>query len=62
MNTVVLTELLEPLRDALPEVEHAGPDPRVTGLCIDSRAARPGDLFLAAAGSRTDGLRFAREA
>jgi UDP-N-acetylmuramoyl-L-alanyl-D-glutamate--2,6-diaminopimelate ligase len=62
VNTVVLTELLEPLRDALPEVEHAGPDPRVTGLCIDSRAARPGDLFLAAAGSRTDGLRFAREA
>ncbi len=62
VNTVVLTELLEPLRDVLPAVEHAGPDPRVTGLCIDSRRARPGDLFLAAAGSRTDGLSFAREA
>jgi UDP-N-acetylmuramoyl-L-alanyl-D-glutamate--2,6-diaminopimelate ligase len=62
VNTVVLTELLEPLRDALPEVEHAGPDPRVTGLCIDSRAAHPGDLFVAAAGSRTDGLRHAHEA
>ena len=62
VNSMVLTELIEPLHDALPAVEHAGPDARVSGLCIDSRCARPGDLFFAAAGARADGLRFAHEA
>jgi UDP-N-acetylmuramoyl-L-alanyl-D-glutamate--2,6-diaminopimelate ligase len=38
-------------------------DPRaeavvVTGLAVDSRAVRPGDLFFALAGSKTDGARF----
>lgn len=30
----------------------------VTGLAVDSRTVRPGDLFFALAGTRTDGARF----
>src|SRR5258705_4211936 len=30
----------------------------VTGVAVDSRAAKPGDLFFALAGHRTDGARF----
>jgi UDP-N-acetylmuramoyl-L-alanyl-D-glutamate--2,6-diaminopimelate ligase len=30
----------------------------VTGLAVDSRAVRPGDLFFALAGHKTDGARF----
>ncbi|WP_426436204.1 UDP-N-acetylmuramoyl-L-alanyl-D-glutamate--2,6-diaminopimelate ligase [Bradyrhizobium genosp. P] len=30
----------------------------VRGLAVDSRAVKPGDLFFALAGSRTDGVRF----
>ena len=30
----------------------------VKGLAVDSRAVKPGDLFFAIAGSKTDGLRF----
>src|SRR5437868_14374413 len=30
----------------------------VTGLAVDSRAVRPGDLFFALAGHKTDGWRF----
>src|ERR1700722_15504516 len=37
-------------------------DPRaaseVTGLAVDSRAVKPGDVFFALAGSKTDGVRF----
>lgn len=34
----------------------------ITGLTADSRTVRPGTLFAALAGSRTDGARFARDA
>ena len=34
----------------------------VTGVCSDSRAVRPGDLFIALRGERTDGHRFLRSA
>ena len=30
----------------------------VKGLAVDSRAVKPGDLFFALAGSKTDGARF----
>src|SRR4051794_40705387 len=30
----------------------------VSGLAVDSRAVKPGDLFFALAGSKTDGTRF----
>jgi len=33
-------------------------DAAVTGLAMDSRVVRPGDLFFALAGSKTDGARF----
>ncbi len=34
----------------------------VTGLALDSRAVKPGDLFFALAGSKTDGARFVASA
>ncbi|MDD5658199.1 MAG: UDP-N-acetylmuramyl-tripeptide synthetase, partial [Elusimicrobia bacterium] len=37
-------------------------DRAVSGLCQDSRLARPGDVFFALPGSRTDGNRHARQA
>ncbi len=42
----------------------AGPKHKgdVTGLCTDSRKAKPGDLFLAMAGTKTDGSLYAAEA
>jgi UDP-N-acetylmuramoyl-L-alanyl-D-glutamate--2,6-diaminopimelate ligase len=34
----------------------------VSGLCVDSRAVKPGDLFFALAGAKTDGARFIGQA
>src|SRR3569833_3912111 len=42
--------------DAVVEPQAAALD--VTGLSVDSRAEKPGDLFFALAGSKTDGSRF----
>lgn len=41
----------------------ASPDgPAITGLCYDSRQARPGDLFFALPGARDNGIRFISDA
>ncbi len=37
-------------------------DPAVTGVSLDSRTVRPGDLYAALPGEHTHGARFAREA
>jgi UDP-N-acetylmuramoyl-L-alanyl-D-glutamate--2,6-diaminopimelate ligase len=47
--------------------DDAAIDPRaeaaeVTGLAVDSRAVKPGDLFFALAGAKTDGARFIEQA
>jgi UDP-N-acetylmuramoyl-L-alanyl-D-glutamate--2,6-diaminopimelate ligase len=39
-----------------------GADVPVTGLAVDSRAVRPGDLFVALPGSRDDGVRYVADA
>ncbi len=37
-------------------------DVEIRGICEDSRLARPGDLFVARNGTRTDGLKFVKDA
>ena len=36
--------------------------PEISGLAVDSRAVKPGDLFFALAGAKTDGARFVEAA
>ncbi len=43
-------------------VEHADPRTTLTGVSIDSRVVRPGDLFVALPGRHTDGHVFAGDA
>jgi UDP-N-acetylmuramoyl-L-alanyl-D-glutamate--2,6-diaminopimelate ligase len=53
------------LRQVLVDSEGAGvaaQDRDVAGLCSDSRHVRPGDVFFALAGSRTDGARYITDA
>src|SRR6185437_1168843 len=51
------------LRELLPGAEIIGADDiRVDRCCVDSRQCRPGDLFVALPGSRTDGHDFALQA
>jgi UDP-N-acetylmuramoyl-L-alanyl-D-glutamate--2,6-diaminopimelate ligase len=55
-----LTELLvgigtEPVASTKAKID-------VTGLCLDSRTAKPGDLFFAIPGSKSDGIQFVHEA
>ena len=53
--------LLSDLASALALPLH-GPDVEVTGIAVDSRQVRPGDLFVAQPGARANGLVFAPEA
>lgn len=46
--------------DAVVGAQHA--DVAVTGLAVDSRAVKPGDVFFALAGVKTDGARFIDQA
>jgi UDP-N-acetylmuramoyl-L-alanyl-D-glutamate--2,6-diaminopimelate ligase len=53
-----LSELLQPV----PSMLRDGDDTDVSGIAVDSRAVRPGDVFFALAGTRTDGRRHVAEA
>lgn len=46
--------------DAVVDAQHA--DVAVTGVAMDSRAVKPGDVFFALAGIKTDGARFIDQA
>jgi len=49
------------LRAILPPdavIETGNPDLDVRGVAVDSRAVKPGDLFVAIEGGKTDGLKF----
>jgi UDP-N-acetylmuramoyl-L-alanyl-D-glutamate--2,6-diaminopimelate ligase len=62
VNVLPLSQLIEPLQEALPEVERFGPDVAVSGLCSDSRVTAKGDLFIAGIGTKDDGLQHVEEA
>ncbi|WP_047307987.1 UDP-N-acetylmuramoyl-L-alanyl-D-glutamate--2,6-diaminopimelate ligase [Rhodopseudomonas palustris] len=49
---------LRDLFSAETEIAASAADRPIGGLAVDSRAVRPGDLFFALAGARTDGARF----
>ncbi|HSG38564.1 MAG TPA: UDP-N-acetylmuramoyl-L-alanyl-D-glutamate--2,6-diaminopimelate ligase [Thermoanaerobaculia bacterium] len=53
---------LSELVNGLPITGSFGPDPEVRGVEHDSRAVRPGDLFVALPGARFDGRAFAAAA
>nr|HAQ92687.1 UDP-N-acetylmuramoyl-L-alanyl-D-glutamate--2,6-diaminopimelate ligase [Afipia sp.] len=46
--------------DAVVSAQHA--DVAVAGIAVDSRVVKPGDVFFALAGTRTDGARFIDQA
>ena len=54
------------LRDLLASMAtlavHGGTDRDITGLALDSRRVRPGDVFFALPGVQADGARFAADA
>ncbi len=52
---------MEALFDGLAELPGGG-WPRVTGVCLDSRLVRPGDLFVALSGASGHGMRFVYQA
>ena len=46
----------------LSEMFSGAPDVEINGICIDSRKAKPGDLFFCLKGLETDGHKFAEMA
>lgn len=52
---------LEEIRSALGLPSGSG-DAEITGVCIDSRQCKPGDMFICIPGARADGHDFARRA
>ncbi len=56
MLTQHLTALLSNL------VDYQGKDLVISGLCTDSRMAKPGELFLASRGTQLDGRMYIEEA
>ncbi len=44
------------------EISGQQPEAKITGVTLDSREARPGDLFIATAGERVDGHQFLSQA
>ncbi len=55
--------LLETLLARVPEAKLQGdPRARITGIAYDSRRVKPGDLFVAIRGQKTNGALFIREA
>ena len=40
------------------EISGQKPEVKIAGITLDSREARPGDLFIATAGERMDGHQF----
>jgi UDP-N-acetylmuramyl-tripeptide synthetase len=58
-----LTVLLERLLAEVPEARLQGdPQTRIEGIAYDSRRVKPGDLFVAIKGQKTNGALFIREA
>lgn len=53
-----VSEILKGIAEPLPGAE----DPEITGLCYDSRQARPGALFFALRGEKVDGHDFISQA
>lgn len=56
---VRLSDLIRHLPEQVPAPH---PDIRITGIALDSRYVRPGDLFFALSGGTTDGHRFIPDA
>ena len=54
MSTLKLGAILP--ADAV--IETGNPDLAVSGVTADSRAVKPGDIFVAIAGNKADGLKF----
>lgn len=53
---------LSDILDGLAQVDASASDVDIRGVTADSRAVKPGDLFVAIAGAKDDGLRFAADA
>ena len=59
MNDKLIGELIRPLD---PMAFRGNMDIRVSGICYDSRQVKPGDLFVAIKGFKTDGHQYLKDA